>query len=153
MSRNRAVFLAILLLALLWPATPRALADAEDSPISRILNPLPDYDPFEKASPPPEFFPDEVSRRIHEVLVDSLTGREGVWEEHLRFFQNKDNELLRKGSATGLTERVLDLFHNSLRDRRAYLEAQRAAFASAKSPRQKRLIESRLRNDDLVQAD
>ena len=153
MSRNPAVFLAFFLLALLLSAAPRASGDEPDSPIPRILNPLPDYDPFEKVSPPPEFFPDEVSRRIHEVIVDSLTGREGIWEEHLRFFQNKDNELLRKGSATGLTERVLDLFHNSLRDRRAYLEAQRAALAAAKSSQQKRLIESRLRNDDLAQAD
>lgn len=154
MSRIRAAILGFLLPGLLLSAAPGALGDEEDAAITRILNPLPDYDPFEKAPPPPEFFPDAVTRRLYEVLVDGATGREGVWEGHLLFFQKKDDELRRKDhAATGLTDRVLDLSHNTLRDRRAYLEAQRAALASAQSPQQKRLIESRLRNDDLVQAD
>lgn len=154
MSRNLGVLLFALLLTLLHSPPSEALGDETFSPIPRILDPLPDYDPFEKASSAPEFFPDETSRRIRNALIDSLTAREGVWEGHVLFFRNKDAELRRQhGAVTGLTEGVLDLSHNTLRDRRSYLDAQRAALALARSPQQKRLIESRLRNDDLAQAD
>ena len=131
----------------------RVSAEEDSSILERILNPLPEYDPFNKPSPAPQYFPDDVDKRARESLIDSLTGNDGALENHLRFFLNKDAELKQeRGSETGLTEYVLDLRNNSVQDRQGYLAAQEKALASA-SPRQRQIIESRLRNDDFTQAE
>jgi hypothetical protein len=149
----KAVFALFWLLGCFVPAPERPSAQERDSIAERILNPLPEYDPFDKRPPSPQFFPDEVDRRVRAALIDSLTHREGNLEEHVRFLIHKDAELKReRGAVTGLTEHVSDLFHNTIRDRDRYLAAQRKALSSTSSPEQKQLIESRLRNDDLNQA-
>ncbi|TAK07824.1 hypothetical protein EPO44_03500 [bacterium] len=136
------------------PGAGKAAGQEKESPLERVLKPLPDYDPFDKPPLPPQYFPDEVDKRVRELLVDSLTNGEEALEGHVRFFINKDAELKKEqGTVTGLTGDVTDLFHNTIRDRNRYLEAQKKALASAASPEQKKLIESRLRNDDLTQAD
>ena len=132
----------------------KAGAQERDGPLDRILKPLPDYDPFENPAPPPQFFPDDVDKRVREALVDSLTHRDDKLEGHVRFFANKDAELKKeRGTVTGLTDQILDLFHSTIRDRERYLEAQKKALASSSSAEQKKLIESRLGNDDLTQAE
>lgn len=129
-------------------------ARERDFLVERILDPLPDYNPFDKPPSPPQFFPDDVDKRARQLLMDSLTGREEAIEGHLLFLKNKDVELKNeRGSATGLTGQALDLFNNTLRDRGRYLEAQRKALGSASSPEEKQLIEWRLRSDDVTQAD
>lgn len=146
------LFFCLLASPLLTPGSVRA--QAKDGLLERILKPLPDYDPFDKPPPAPQFFPDEVDKRAREALVDSLTNKEGTLEDHVRFFANKDAELKKKrGTVTGLTEQVMDLFHNTIRERDRYLEAQKKALSSSSSPEQKKLIESRLKNDDLTQAE
>ncbi|MGH7775375.1 MAG: hypothetical protein ACREQA_24380 [Candidatus Binatia bacterium] len=133
---------------------PGNLLAQEESILDRILNPLPEYNPFDKPPPPPQFFPDEVDKRAREALIDTLTNREDSLEGHSRFFMNKDAELKKeRRTITGLTEYVQDLYHNTIRDRDRYLAAQTKALASATSPQQKQMIESRLRNDELTQAD
>ena len=141
---------------LAYPFLPfdRICAQENEALLERILKPLPDYDPFDKPPPAPQFFPDEVDKRVRETLVDSLTNREETLEGHARFFVNKDANLKKeRGTVTGLTEQVVDLFNNMIQDRDRYLEAQKKVLASSTSPEQKKLIESRLNNDDLTQAE
>ncbi|MEK7210775.1 MAG: hypothetical protein AAB070_05100, partial [Candidatus Binatota bacterium] len=148
------VILLFCLLAspLLTPGSVRA-QEREDL-LERILKPLPDYDPFDRPPPAPQYFPDEVDKRAREALVDSLTNKEETLEGHVRFFANKDADLKKeRGTVTGLSEQILDLFHNTIRERDRYLEAQKKALSSSSSPEQKKLIESRLKNDDLTQAE
>ncbi|MBI4527206.1 MAG: hypothetical protein HY695_25720 [Deltaproteobacteria bacterium] len=131
---------------------PSLFAQEQGSLPERILNPLPDYDPFEKPAPAPRYFPDEVDKRVRQLLIDALTGNDDAMADHLRFFAAKDAELKKeRNSSTGLSEDVVDFYHNTIRDRSGYLAAQAKGLATA-SPRQKPLIESRLRNDDLTQA-
>jgi hypothetical protein len=148
------VILLFCLLAspLLTPGSVRA-QEREDL-LERILKPLPDYDPFDRPPPAPQYFPDEVDKRAREALVDSLTNNEETLEGHVRFFADKDADLKKeRGTVTGLSEQILDLFHNTIRERDRYLEAQKKALSSSSSPEQKKLIESRLKNDDLTQAE
>ncbi|HWP57467.1 MAG TPA: hypothetical protein VNL14_06245 [Candidatus Acidoferrales bacterium] len=129
-------------------------AVAEENDLSRILQPLPRYDPFEKPPPAPEFFPDEVDRRVRAALIDSLTGQNSKLEDHVRFFREKDAELRReRGVVTGLTDYVADLHANTITDRARYLEAQEKALRSVSSPEHKKTIEARLRNDELKRAE
>jgi hypothetical protein len=122
--------------------------------LERILNPLPEYNPFDKPPPPPQFFPDDVDKRARQLLVDSLTNNGETLEGHLQFFKNKDVQLKKEsGSVTGLSGHALDLFNNTLRDHSRYLEAQRKALGAASSLEEKQLIEWRLRGDDRTQAD
>ena len=154
---KRAITVMVLLLCTLGslsPAVDRVSAQEQESYLERILKPLPDYDPFDKQPLSPQFFPDEVDKRTREALVDSLTNREEKLEDHVRFFVNKDAELKKeRGTVTGVTERVLDLYRGTIRERDRYLDGQKKALASSPSPEQKKLIESRLQNDDLTQAE
>ncbi|MFQ5852060.1 MAG: hypothetical protein ACE5JU_15930 [Candidatus Binatia bacterium] len=152
--------IGLLPLFLFFCCFPTAWAEETDvewkNPIlSKILNPLPDYDPFDEHTPSsPQFFPDEVDKRLHQTLIDSLSDAEGTLEEHVRYFKEKDAELLKeRGAVTGLTEHVLDLYHNTIRDREGYLTAQKKALASASSEQQKKIVQSRIRNDEVTQAD
>ncbi len=134
-----------------WPE--EAPGQGEESFIGKILNPLPDYNPFVKSVPSPRFFPDEVNKRVHEALIDSLTDQDGAMEEHVRFFKEKDAELLEeRNTVTGLTDHVLDLEYNTIRDSQDYLTAQKKALDSASTEQQKNLIRSRIRNDEATQA-
>ena len=147
----RRVLAAGLFLLLVLPTSQGILAQEND--LDRILRPLPNYDPFDKPPPAPEFFPDEVDKRVREALIDSLTNQTSKLEDHARFFAQKDAEMKRsRGSVTGLTDYAVDLYNNSITDRKSYLEAQQKALASA-SPQQKKVIESRLRNDELKRAE
>src|SRR5581483_3129984 len=58
-----------------------------------------------------------------------------------------------RGTTTGLSDAARDLDNNTIDDRARYLDAQRQALSFTAMPKQKQLIESRLKNDDLNQAD
>src|SRR5262245_8807276 len=147
----RRALLPGLFLLLVLPATRGILA--QENSLDRILRPLPNYDPFDKPPPAPEFFPDEVDKRVREALIDSLTNQTSKLEDHARFLAQKDAEMKRsRGTVTGLTDYAVDLHNNSITDRKSYLEAQQKALRSA-SPQQKKVIESRLRNDELKRAE
>ncbi len=119
----------------------------------RIFNPLPDYDPFDKPPPSPQFFPDEVDKRARAAMIDALTQKNDSLGDDLRFFIERDAQLKKeRGTVTGLTEEALDLYNNTIQDRERYLEAQKKALSFSLSPQRKQLIESRIQNDDLNQA-
>lgn len=154
MSRKRAsafLFLFLMLLALL---TPRGVLSQErEVLLDKILNPLPEYDPFEKPSAPPKYFPDEVDKRARQVLIDGLTNRRDALEDHLRFLKAKDDELANeRGAATGLTGQVQQLVNATIEEREAYLAAQKRAAHAASSPARKKYLDSIVRNDELTLA-
>lgn len=152
----RATLLFLFLLSLIAPAPLRAQASLPDGreAIAKILQPLPDYDPFShRSSPAPEYFPDDTEKRVRQVLIDSLTNPNKDLEDAVHFFREKDAELSKeRHTVTGLTDHVLDLHLNSLSKRSDYLEAQEKALALASTEQQKKLIQSRINHDELRQA-
>ena len=122
--------------------------------IDRILNPLPEFDPFEKPPVAPQFFPDEVDKRARELLIDSLTNRKAGIEEHVKFFQTEDRRLQKQhGSSTGLAEPAQDLLNNTINERERYLAAQRQALKNTSSPERKKYLQAIIDEDDLTRAD
>lgn len=133
---------------------PPAPGQERELALEKILNPLPDFDPFEKPTAPPQFFPNEIDKRARRVLVDALTNRKESLEDHLKFFKSEDGRLqTQHGSVTGLTEHVQDLLNYTIQDRDRYLAAQREALKNASSPQRKKYLESIINEDDLIQAD
>jgi hypothetical protein len=146
----------IRLAALLSLLISLSLAHSQDreAPVDKILNPLPQFDPFEKPPEPPQYFPDAVDKRAREVLIDALTQNNESLEDHLQFFKGRDVQLQKQqGTATGLTEDIQDLINNTIRDRERYLAAQKEALKNAGAPERKKYLDSIIKNDDLNQAD
>ena len=123
--------------------------------IEKILNPMPDYDPFDKSTTgAPQFFPDAVDKRTRELLIDALTNQQESLKDHLQFLKEQDSQLQKEyNTSTGLTERALDLTNNAIQDRQRYLAAQEAALKNASTPDRKKYLQSIINNDDLNQAD
>src|ERR1043166_1978454 len=91
MNRRSYPLLAVvlpLLISCLW-LRPGFSQDRE-LPLDKILNPLPAFDPFEKAPTPPQFFPDEVDKRARDALIDALTNHKEALEGSLKFFKAED---------------------------------------------------------------
>jgi hypothetical protein len=129
-------------------------AQSRELPLEKILNPVPEFDPFERPEPTPQFFPDAVDKRAREALIDAITQRTERLEEHLHFIRNEDRRLQNEfGSTTGLTEHLQDLVNNSIQDRTRYLAAQKQALKNASSPSRKKYLESIIDNDDLNRSD
>jgi len=129
--------------------------DREDI-IEKILNPVPDFDPFEKSTSEaaPQFFPDAVDKRARELLIDTLTNRKEALGDHLKFLKAEDDRLRKQyKTSTGLTEHARDLLNNTIQDRQRYLAAQKEALKSASTPERKKYLESIINHDDLNQAD
>jgi hypothetical protein len=108
------LFFVILYSAQLWPEPCHA--QEREQVLDKILNPMPDYDPFEKSTAaPPQFFPDAVDKRSRELLIDALTNQQESLKDHLQFFKDQDSQLRKEYStSTGLTERALDLVNNTI---------------------------------------
>ncbi|MGZ8497556.1 MAG: hypothetical protein ACXW5W_03955 [Candidatus Binatia bacterium] len=129
-------------------------AQTRELDLERILNPMPDFDPFETPASAPQFFPDAVDKRVRELLIDTLTYRNSALSDHLTFLKNEDTRLQkeRRGS-TGLTERAQDLVNNTIQDREKNLAAYREALRNASSPERKKYLESVLNRDDHFQSE
>ncbi len=139
--------------ALVFPPGRAPAQVVQDLP-DRILNPLPEFDPFEKPPSAPLYFPDDVDKRARSAMIAALTGDSETLAEDLKFFAERDAQLKKeRGTATGLSDAARDLYNNTIDDRARYLAAQREALSFAAMPQQKQLIESRLKNDDLNQAE
>ena len=122
--------------------------------IERILNPLPDFDPFEKPPVPPQFFPDAVDKRARELLIDALTNRKEAMEDHVKFLTAEDSRLQKQhGSSSGLAEHAQDLLNNTITDRERYLAAQRQALKKTSIPERKKYLQTIIDDDDLARAD
>ena len=137
----------------LWPELCRA-QDREPA-LDKILNPMPDYDPFDKSmTGAPQFFPDAVDKRSRELLIDALTNQQEALKDHLQFLKEQDSQLKKENNtSTGLAERAQDLINNTIQDRQRYLAAQEAALKNASTPERKKYLQSIINNDDLNQAD
>ena len=146
---------AILWLSLWVGFTPAPNLHAQEQDfLPKLLDPLARYNPFDpQLSNRPHFFPDEVDRKTREALIHSLTHREEQVKVPLDYFQERDRKLLEeRQTVTGLTEHILDLYNNRLRNREAYLAAQEDALESASSEQRERILLSRLRHDELNSA-
>jgi hypothetical protein len=151
----RRVYQLSVLCILGWLSFGGGQLQAQENPdlTERILNPLPEFDPFDKPPSAPQFFPDDVDKRARGAMIGALTGKSENLAGDLRFFTERDAQLKKeRGTATGLTDQVRDLYNNTIQDRERYLEAQRQALTFVSSPQHKQLIESRIKNDDLNQA-
>ena len=122
--------------------------------LDRILNPMPDYDPFEKSAATPQYFPDQVDKRARDLLIDALTNRKEALDEHLKFIQAEDGRLQKEhGTATGLADHTKDLVNNTIQDRERYLKAQKEALKDATTPERKKYLEAIINRDDLNQSE
>ena len=143
----------LIIAAFLSGGAPAHTQDIERA-VEKILNPLPDIDPFEKPSETPRFFPDEVDKRARQLMVDALLQRQEAVNEHLNFFKNEDARLQKQhGATTGLTNNAQDLANNMIQDRERYLAAQKEALKNAATPERKKYLEAIINHDDLAQSD
>jgi hypothetical protein len=147
------LFALIVAFSALTPGVALLRAQERELELEKILNPMPDYDPFERSGTGPQFFPNEVDKHARELLIDALTNRQQSLGEHLKFLQTEDQRLQKQGAATGLTERAQDLVNNTIAERETYLAAQKAALKNASSPERKKYLEAIINQDDLNQSD
>ncbi|HEX6768268.1 MAG TPA: hypothetical protein VF208_02860, partial [Candidatus Binatia bacterium] len=145
---------AAVMIAILTGAPALCHGQTRGLDVEKILNPMPDYDPFEKPAAAPQFFPDAVDKRARELLIDTLTNRGQALSDHLSFLQNEDARLQQERRATtGLTDRAQDLVNNTIQDREKNLAAYREALRNASSPERKKYLESVINRDDHFQAE
>lgn len=144
----------MLLLGLLLVLPVSATAQSAGVPLGRMMDPLPDFDPFAPPVTAERYFPDELERRVRVAIVDALTRRTERLQGHVRYFEGKDKDRLAGGGhVSGLTHRVRELHHGNLSGRETYRDAQREALAEAPAGAPQRLIRARLRRDELEQAE
>jgi len=149
--RGTGKFATILLVAAM--TIPFAAA-AQELGLEKILNPMPNYDPFDNATATPQFFPDQVDKRARELLIDALTNRKDALEGDLTSLRAADNELQKQhGTVTGLTDHALDLLNNTIADREDYLAAQKEALKNSSAPARKKYLEAIINRDDLNQSE
>src|SRR5436309_138977 len=133
MKNSMRFLIALFLLGSLWISISESRGQERELPLEKILNPLPEFDPFEKPPAPPQYFPDKIDKRAREVLIDALTQPKEPLEDHLKFFKAQDAQLQKQhGAATGLSEGVQDLINNTIQDRDRYLAAQKSGRSSSK---------------------
>jgi hypothetical protein len=145
---------ALLLLVSMSASIPLAGAQDGNLAIEKILNPMPEYDPFEKSGAPPQYFPDETDKRARELMIDALTHRKEATATHVKALRAEDNRLKQQqGTVTGLTEHAQDLVNNTIADREAYIAAQKEALKNARSPERRKYLEAIINHDDLNQSD
>jgi len=141
------------ILACLAAAAP-AMSQTRELELEKILNPMPDYDPFEKAESAPKYFPDDVDKRARALMIDALTNNQDNLGDHLKSLQAEDSRLQKQqGTTTGLTEHAQDLLNNTIQDRERYLAAQQEALKNSPAPARKKYLEAIIKRDDLNQAD
>jgi len=151
--RNRR-FAAAAIIAALSGAPGLCRAQTRELDVEKILNPMPDYDPFEKPVGAPQFFPDAVDKRARELLIDTLTNRDQALSDHLAFLKNEDARLQKEQrTSTGLTERAQDLVNNTILDREKNLAAYREALRNASSPERTKYLEAVINRDDYYQSE
>lgn len=154
MTNPHGLALSLILALALAASIPCARAQQRELPLEKILNPLPEFDPFEKPLAAPQYFPDDVDKRARDALIDALFNDRAALEEHLKFFKSEDGRLQKQhGAATGLSEHAQDLVNNTIREREAHLAAQKDALRNTSSAQRKKYLEAIINQDDLTRAD
>lgn len=145
---------AIFLLTFFTLYVSASYSQTRDLELEKILNPMPDYDPFEKPAITPQYFPDDVDKRARALLIDALTNRNELLEDHLKSLQAEDGRLRKEhGTATGLTEHARDLVNNTIQNRERYLAAQKDALRNTSTPERKKYLDAIINHDDLNQSE
>jgi hypothetical protein len=147
------MFAVLFLFGSFFVTPPLAGGQDLEAVLEKILNPLPEFDPFEKPPAAPQFFPDEIDKRARELLVDTLLNRKDALEDHLKFFKAEDARQQKHGAATGLTDHAQDLANNTIENRERFLAAQKETLKNTASPQRKKYLEAIINHDDLSQAD
>ena len=155
MRKNRTCrFAAAVIIAIMTGAPALGHGQTRGLDLEKILNPMPEYDPFETPAAAPQFFPDAVDKRARELLIDTLTNRDQALSDHLSFLKNEDARLQKEQrTTTGLTDRAQDLVNNTIQDREKNLAAYREALRNASSPERKKYLESVINRDDHFQSE
>jgi len=155
MRKNRTCrFAAAVVIAIMTGAPVLGHGQTRGLDLEKILNPMPEYDPFETPAAAPQFFPDAVDKRARELLIDTLTNRDQALSDHLSFLKNEDARLQKEQrTTTGLTDRAQDLVNNTIQDREKNLAAYREALRNASSPERKKYLESVINRDDHFQSE
>jgi len=147
-------YASVTIIALLIGVPVLCRAQARELDVEKILNPMPEYDPFEKPVAAPHFFPDAVDKQARELLIDTLTNRTETLKDRLTFLKNEDARLKKeRRTSTGLTDRAQDLINNTIQDREQFLAAYREALSDASTPERKKYLESVLNRDDHFQSE
>jgi hypothetical protein len=148
------LFTIILLLGFLAGATVPARAQNRELELEKILNPMPDFDPFERTDSAPRYFPDDIDKRARALMIDALTNNQQTLGDHVKSLQADDSRLEEQhGRISGLTEHAQDLLNNTIQDRERYLAAQKDALKNSSSPARKKYLEAIINRDDLNQSD
>ena len=106
------------LVCLLLVLPVSAMAQSARVSAERMLDPLPDFDPFEPRVTAERYFPDELEQRVRLAILDALNHRTERLREHVRYFEGKDKERLDDGgNVSGLAHHVRELHHGNLSDR------------------------------------
>lgn len=113
-----------------------------------------DYNPIKIKKSSQKYYPDEVEKKVNDLLIDGYLFDINRIENHYRFFEKKDAELKKRDKpVTGLKENVLDFINNCIDDRDRYVEAQKNALRGLDDKDLKTLIKIRLRNERLNKAE
>jgi len=153
-THSSSLFPAAAMLALLTGAPVLCHAQTHELDVDKILNPMPEYDPFERPVAAPKFFPDAVDKQARELLIDTLTNRNQALSDHLKFLKTEDARLEKvRGTSTGLTARAQDLVNNTILDREKNLAAYREALSNASTPERKKYLEAVINRDDHFQSE
>jgi|GEM_PF-2400273 TolA-binding protein len=113
-----------------------------------------DYHPLEGKKETHKYFPDEVEKRVNDLLIDSYLGNEKELESHYEFFMQKDIELKKKNEAlTGLSGNALVIINNQNREREEYISSQKEALKRLNEKDLKTLVKMRLKDENLLKAE
>lgn len=155
MTTHRTCRLAVAaVIAVLGGVPALCRAQARELDVEKILNPMPEYDPFDTALAAPQFFPDAVDKRSRDLLIDTLTNRNETLKDHLEFLKKEDARLQKEQrTTTGLTERAQDLVNNTIHDREKNLAAYREALREASTMERRKYLEAVINRDDHFQSE
>src|SRR5262245_38047253 len=154
MASSIGTFIVTLLLGVCAGALVSARAEERQLPLEKILNPMPDYDPFEPADSAPKYFPDAVDKRARELMIDALTNNSDALGKHVDSLKAEDRNLFKHyGKVSGLSEHAEDLRTNTIQDRERYLAAQRETLKNSPTAERRKYLEAIINRDDLYQSD
>lgn len=131
-------------------AQPIASLPGESSAVSSADG----FSPFEKKVSQPKYFPDEIENRVEESLMDGYLGNKAAIRSHYRYLLDQDKERAKKDQPlTGLSDNLLYLMSNLVRDRDAYVAALEDCLeAPFLEPDVEGAVRHQLKNDPFNQA-
>ncbi len=94
-----------------------AAAQPSKTPLDRIMNPLRNFEPFERPVATVRYFPDGIERRVRPAIIAALIQRPDKLREHLSYVEGEDKKRAEEGGQqSGLTPLLRELYRNSVPD-------------------------------------